>query len=418
MPNIVITPSTLDGIKRLAKSIKRDRVIPHHEALELAAQAAGFQNLRHAKNTLVNPTGSTLHAIYLTAYWTDDAGAGRETLRLQLAKPLGHIVTRHQLRAVRQLGAFKMESEDHLEAAVDLEDRAHAHDALLAAARTLRFMEATGLVPATTRRQERPMRVFENLPGRDHRSYWIDAETGAWVFMDEPYPHVDERARAVLAEGQRLAMLRSSWPGIYNPGGCTPYLFSSEQALIDRLSHALAQLNKAGSDLRFDGESARYGSRFVSPARAMSGKPARARPMPAPPGFEYRGALPYGSRSGGKASKWRPAQRMTLECHLKLGALLGALEASKLPRGASAAIMYLRVTLDDWVQMEYPGDEMTDEQFRQMYYGPQRHAIAERVSQLRAVQETASLIREGYEECAPKRRLMRKLAGAESALCR
>lgn len=65
--------------------------------------------------------------------------------------------------------------------------------------------------------------------------------------------------------------------------------------------------------------------------------------------------------------------------------------------------------------MEYPGDEMTDEQFRQMYYVPHRLPIVERRAQLRAVQEIVALLSEGYAECAPKRRLMRRLANAETA---
>lgn len=50
-----IRPSTLDGIKRLAKSLKRERGIQHARALDEAAQAAGFQNFRHASNALATP---------------------------------------------------------------------------------------------------------------------------------------------------------------------------------------------------------------------------------------------------------------------------------------------------------------------------------------------------------------------------
>jgi hypothetical protein len=46
-----IRPSTLDGIKRLAKRIKVERAIRHSQALDESAQLAGFPpcqyDLRH-----------------------------------------------------------------------------------------------------------------------------------------------------------------------------------------------------------------------------------------------------------------------------------------------------------------------------------------------------------------------------------
>lgn len=45
-------PSSLDGIKRLAKKISSESGKPRSEALNLAAQAAGFQNYKNAQNRL------------------------------------------------------------------------------------------------------------------------------------------------------------------------------------------------------------------------------------------------------------------------------------------------------------------------------------------------------------------------------
>ena len=45
-------PSSVDGIKRLAKALKRERGLPHHEALNHAAIVAGYQNFAHARRTL------------------------------------------------------------------------------------------------------------------------------------------------------------------------------------------------------------------------------------------------------------------------------------------------------------------------------------------------------------------------------
>lgn len=55
-----IQPSTLAGIKRLAKTIKRERGISHAEALDAAAKAGGFQNFRNARNVLEPRASLTL----------------------------------------------------------------------------------------------------------------------------------------------------------------------------------------------------------------------------------------------------------------------------------------------------------------------------------------------------------------------
>jgi len=47
-------PKTLEGIKRLAKRIKREQAIPHHLALDQAARGSGYENFRHAQNELRN----------------------------------------------------------------------------------------------------------------------------------------------------------------------------------------------------------------------------------------------------------------------------------------------------------------------------------------------------------------------------
>lgn len=53
-------PSSLDGIKRFAKQIARDRGVKHHRALDEAAILAGYQNFAHAQRALANqPTPPT-----------------------------------------------------------------------------------------------------------------------------------------------------------------------------------------------------------------------------------------------------------------------------------------------------------------------------------------------------------------------
>lgn len=50
-------PSTLDGIGSLARELRRGTSITHTQALNLAAQRAGFENYRHAQNVLGRRAG-------------------------------------------------------------------------------------------------------------------------------------------------------------------------------------------------------------------------------------------------------------------------------------------------------------------------------------------------------------------------
>lgn len=45
-------PTTMVGIKRLTKAIKREREIPHHLALDIEAQKAGYRDYEHAQIVL------------------------------------------------------------------------------------------------------------------------------------------------------------------------------------------------------------------------------------------------------------------------------------------------------------------------------------------------------------------------------
>ncbi|MDH4874416.1 hypothetical protein [Pseudomonas sp. BN515] len=52
LPYDQIHPTTLVGIKRLAKTIKKAKGILHAQALDEAAKQAGYQNFRHAQRAL------------------------------------------------------------------------------------------------------------------------------------------------------------------------------------------------------------------------------------------------------------------------------------------------------------------------------------------------------------------------------
>ncbi|WP_027801173.1 hypothetical protein [Paraburkholderia dilworthii] len=84
-----------------AKNIKRERSIPHHVALDIVANETGYQNIRHAQEQLQAGIAQGFK-VFLTAYWfSGRAAGGRETISIELSKPLGDIIARHQITAAR-----------------------------------------------------------------------------------------------------------------------------------------------------------------------------------------------------------------------------------------------------------------------------------------------------------------------------
>jgi hypothetical protein len=422
MSNIHVLPSTLDGIKRRAKTIKRELNLSHHQALDEAARQAGFENIRHAQRAIPRqaPNGRLPHPVYLSAYWRQrDGRAGCETLRLLLPAPLSAFGTAAALRRARNLDGFKLEFSDHLEREVNLETQGDARLVVLAAARTLKFMAATGLQPASRALEDKLWARFHSLPGRDHGSCWVDATSGEGVFLNEPYGHASNAGASLdgllaWVDAAGLQLVDTAWEGLYSPGSTRPFLYTETLALASRLQQQLNGLpaeRPTGESPAWTGRSGAY-EPFVSLERERQGRPRRPRPEPAQRGVVRAGALPYGAPRGGMRSRWRPAKPMPLPSHLTIGPLLAALSNSDLPEVASRRLREVRTDLDDWLQMEYPGDKMTDEQFRAAYYGEYRAPIATRTAQLAAVDRILALLEDGYSNCAPRRQVAKRLADA------
>ncbi|WP_349780553.1 DUF5623 domain-containing protein [Xanthomonas sp. WHRI 7065] len=419
MHSVAVPPSSVDGIKRLAKTLKRERSIPHHQALEEAARIAGFENLHHAQRQLARGVHSTLYPVFLTAYWRENGRGGRETLRIELAKPLAEVVRRNQLNAVRQLAGFRLDADDHIERELDVERQETAQQYLHDAASALRFMVATGLVPVTTQAMHRKLRYLQKMPGHDHPSEWLDTASGSWLYMDEPYDHhgpelLDRRRRWL--RDSNVSVVAPAWKGLYVPGHSVPYLVSADAALLAQLSRKLATLSGEASPQHWSGESDRYGTAFLSPAREAAGLKPRRRPMPAWRGEVRRGATPYGRPVGGAASRWRPAVAMPIGMHLKVGPLLHGLCNSRLPKRVQDALSVVRSELDNWVMAEYPGDAMSQEQFQAMYYGEYIDPVEGAAAQLWTIGEVQALLRQGYADCPPLNSLLKHLEKARIGL--
>ncbi|ADP20012.1 MULTISPECIES: hypothetical protein [Achromobacter] len=288
-----IRPSTVDGIKQLAKKIHGEQRISYVLALDEASRQAGYDNFVNAKRQLGREHVPDLHPVYLSVHWCSgrannvkralsDLSSGRELLRLDLSRPLLEIVPKHRAPHARGLFGFRMEYEDHLEHRLNVDAQDKARQLLLGAARSLRFMEATGLQPVTTRKYQKLQRLMTRLPGRDHDSDWFDPVSASYVCLNEPDDPIrvssPERDQWLAQNG--LSCVAPDWPGIYCPWSCMPYLISPDGALLQRVASALVRVRPIRAPGFWPHETGICNDEFVSPRRQADAKPRRRRPGP------------------------------------------------------------------------------------------------------------------------------------------
>jgi hypothetical protein len=285
-----IRPSTLDGIKRLASSLKAEQQIQHARALDLAAQAAGFQNFIHASHVLRNAPGTESrpsgHLVYLTAYWKDreSSSSGRETLTIRLTSPWTDLITPALLRNHNALAHFRAEGPDHLSREFLVKTQSEARRAVCAAARAFQFMDATKLRPSRSFSRVYPGGDSRNaIPGRDHFSIWYDKTTKRYLFADEPYEssvHDRLNEREAWARQHGFAIVKPQWPGMYAPDiGSRLYLIAHQTKGIP-LGSIAALLNKLPKPIveeRWNGESAPMMPYFVSPGSVAKAAISKAK---------------------------------------------------------------------------------------------------------------------------------------------
>jgi hypothetical protein len=423
-----IRPSTLDGIKRLAKVIKVRQHIQHARALDEAAKHAGFQNFRHAQNQLTkNPTPGPSHHVFVTAYWRDrDTGAnGRETKVVELSALLGDLITRAQLRYDRSLGLYKLEGPDHLVRRHVSSSQSLARDAVMAAERTLHFIDATKLRPSRSERGD----ISSGLPGRDHHSVWIDAATKRHLITDEPYERAVEgrtyHERVEWAGERGFRIVKSTWPGMYNPDGESRLFLvadSTKGVPLDGIEAALARL-PAPSTV-WDGISAPAKPAFRTPASLAlaASRPKRTAVKRGSSG--PRNSLGYSMVMTGRSR--RPKATLPLQVHEELGRLIKSVfRATYHRKGVYNRLNSVRCTLDDWTQCEYPRDSsLTLDQLNNIYYRESqqsfvRHATTdERHGHIEALERAKSILTDHYPACVPLREVVGKLDGAIKSLQR
>ncbi len=289
MSTISPVPSSIGGIKSLARKIKKATGATHTAALDKAAQTAHFQNYAHAQRSLAHGGAAKpsvagapkLHPLFLTFYWKagETGERGRETLQIQLSVPWTSLITAQQMSNSRALQDLQPMAIDHLEGIYLCSGQLEARESACAAARVLQFMEATRLRPSGSFSRVYPNGNPRNcIPYSDHPSVWFEPSTRRYLFIDEPYENDigerEEDARERWAISQLQVIAKPAWKGLYGPqprSGTQIYFVSHafNGVAVRPVVAAVDALPLCTAD-DWTGESAAATSRFNSP---LAGQP-------------------------------------------------------------------------------------------------------------------------------------------------
>lgn len=252
-------PTSIGGIKKLAKELKRDTNSTHFQALNLAAQLAGFHNFNHAESSL-DASASTKkkchkYQVTISARWRDwDGNKGTAFSTVPLPRPLLQLVSPQNFFGL--LSGLVVNGPEDLSFADILPGEAHTEMRVFTAARAIRFISATGLVPTPTPRNALPF--FKDpyssqvlIPNGDHTCFWKDPISGHYVVTDEPYfgddtPPLVKAHRTEWANEHQLSVGFPKWPGMHNPGYGTRMTLFSQSLNVAPFARALDNLPAPG----------------------------------------------------------------------------------------------------------------------------------------------------------------------------
>lgn len=421
MLNGNIRPSTLEGVKRLATQIKKERGIKHADALDLAARAASCENFRHALHVLPSNDGTQArHMVLLTVYWYDKAKyqSGRETLLVNLSKPILDICSKSDLKVVRGFDTMRMVAADHFVSDMLAGSQSYARDVACKAERSVRFMEHTGLRPFRSRRAAYPGGLPDSkLPNTDHASDWVDPVSGQFILVDEPYGNVpNDDKRQTWAHKHGWLLRKSVWPSMYFPHDCDLYVATdgSRGFDFDALMAKIDAIPKPITQETWTGDSVPSLDVFVSPAaktpqdRRRAQSKAVVRPQPSAT------TTPYSSIFGNR--KRRPTGALSVEGHVEAGRIIKAvLNSPKRPYSVYRRMNTLRSTLEDWLNLEISHDQLKGHEFFDVYYheadseGPYKEAAQSSTGLIRVLGKLKEMLTAAYPDCAPLRKQLRHI---------
>lgn len=415
MLNKIVRPSSLVGIKRTAKDLKKAYGLPHAEALDAAAKLGSFENYQHARRQLTQK-----HRFFLTIYWDDRKARswGREILEIELSKPVLELASKSELKIVPALCWMRLAADDHLVYDTIVPSQDFARREVSMAARELCFMEGTGLKPLRARYQVLPGQEKKNKPPHyDHPTQWYDPDTGQEILVYEPYQNaeLDDEDHAWASE-HSWHLRVSQWPGKYFPYNCGVFVAAdaSGNYNIDDLIKKIDALPAPILEEEWKGQSAKTHSPFYSPLAKTPQDKRRAKAKDTVPRFSSKKTIPYAG------NKRRPNSTLPVAKHLELGKAIKGVYRSEISWAVHQRVNRVRSELENWLIAEHPDSEIMAHgaDALDVYYG---HAdldgpgfsIRENIKTLKAVKK--ELCR-AYNDCAPLRALVKKLDVALSCL--
>ncbi len=417
-----IRPTTLVGVKRLARQISKAEGIPLNRALQRAARAASCENYEHARRVLgTRPSSSRdSHRLFLTSYWTDQKTyeRGRETLDVWLSKPLHDLCPKREMRLARALGNMRLAAPDHLVKDGLCPSQQYARDQLCQAVRVLRFMEATGLRPSDYRRAQAATKGLDgDLPENDHSTDWYDPASGQYVLIDEPYSNaVVSAERAEWAVRNNWCIRASSWPGIYFPYRCALFVASEVSSTFDfeKLMRTIDAMPAPVTAERWQGMTASGHTTFTSPLAISAQDKRRAQAKGTVVPRPSKATIPYMRTLIGQARK--PNSEMSLADHQRMGNMIKAvLQSQHKPWAANRPLDKLCSTLVDWLYEDVPSHTFGRMDPVDVYYAAidENDPLLARAESTRGVIELLIDLRElltrDYPDCEPLRRMTRKI---------
>lgn len=420
MLNEHIRPSTIGGIKRLAKQIKKSTGMPHHEALDFAAQSASFENFAHARNQLGNShTRPPTDQLFFSSYWYDrkKRKIGREVIEVKLSKPLNEIASKNDFKYAKGLGLFRLASPDHFVNDYISQSQEESREVICKAIRALRFIEATGLKPCRGADQSYPDGSYQNKPPQaDHSSHWYDPSTGQSVLIDEPYlAAVVDDERANWAKMHDWHFQASTWAGMYYPGMTCLFVATDSSTEFD-FKGLMDKINSIPCPLTVEnwpGESIRGHETFYSPLCVTEHDKKRAVAKGTIYRFPGKKTLPMRPWDD-PGNERRPNAVMSIKSHQLAAKLMIAVQQSAAkPFAVNTRLSSIKSKLEDWFFSEH--DKSVTDKFELFYYGSidQNDPLALRASSAKGVisllQELKSILQDAYVDCEPLRKIIRKI---------
>ncbi len=427
-----LRPKTIAGIKNLAKAIRKRDGITHSEALDAASVQARFSNFKHAQRVLGSstfiPISVPKFSVYLTVSWRDrkSGGAGSETIRVAVDRSLDDMIKPAQYKHTRGLGRFKRWASDHLVSEYVADSSDDALNKACAGGRTLQFICATQLRPSTASKSRPKGYGDTRIPGLDHASTWFDPATKRYIVVDEPY------SAAIAHRGQEREawsnnygwdVIKAPWAGMYYPDGGSEMYLLSERAKglpVKVVYDALAKIDAAIVTENCHRVDIPEGKHFQTPGELSDNASREARKLERKP-RTMDSSVPYALYLSGKGR--RPNDRMTIAKHAEVGKLLKAVLVGARERtGVEKRLDAIRSELDNWVQLEYDRNELSNDEFFDLYYHEHYDIpVAERgllgkQSHIEGLSKVRSILTTEYPDCVPLRQLLGKIDMAMKSL--